>query len=602
MEGFHPGNKGIHSSGLRFVDEVLADDVSSSAGASNFPGDDASSLSSGTGAMDLPEVASDSDLPKPGIFSSDAVEAPQLEAPPQGGDDLIPDFSLAPGEESQGGGVLDVPDGGELGGNPLSSAAKEASDALKGAAEDVSSTLSSIQESGANFFGGIRDSITGSINKAENSIQDAYDSINGSILRVIKGAGEKVDDQPSSNPPGLSIDLTSPFRTGTPVNNALKEVVIFVKNGVGGVGHAVSDVYSLAKGSAPSEVQNALSSAEQNVFAPLSSVLHQAFDAAVSLEKAVGIDPENPIIPIFLVGGGSAYLGFLLWDSKYGGYAGDLSADTVFDMLKKEKVVLVDVRPQELKERDGVPDVRRGARFKLASITGLEVERPVRDLLRSADDVNSLLTATLICNLRNVTSTSKVVVMDADGTQSKKIAKALRKVGIRRSYRLEGGFAAWLKTGLGQKPGGQETPLRILKEETEAVVEELKPAGIAAIAVGSVASIYALSEWEKTLQLLGVIAIVQLIYQRLESYESADDFAADLRVLQAPLRVVLQWLGGQPRTSKLELATSPSTTAVQDRVVQAAAKHGSKPDESQAQEQEQDATFTQEGPSIAQDA
>ena len=49
------------------------------------------------------------------------------------------------------------------------------------------------------------------------------------------------------------------------------------------------------------------------------------------------------------------------------------------------------------------------------------------------------------------------------------------------------------------------------------------------------------------------------------------------RLLQKPFRSLgdaILWAVGQVRPGTLQLATSPSTSAVQDRVLQAAAKHG----------------------------
>lgn len=36
----------------------------------------------------------------------------------------------------------------------------------------------------------------------------------------------------------------------------------------------------------------------------------QAYDAFEKVERALGVDPENPIIPVFLVVGGTFYLGY----------------------------------------------------------------------------------------------------------------------------------------------------------------------------------------------------------------------------------------------------------------------------------------------------
>jgi hypothetical protein len=77
---------------------------------------------------------------------------------------------------------------------------------------------------------------------------------------------------------------------------------------------------------------------------------------------------------------------------------------------------------------------------------------------------------------------------------------------------VDGGFQAWSAAGLRTKVEGIDSPITILKEDTEELVDEVKPTpdGIFLACVGIVAGLYAAIEWEKTLQLLGVIGIGQV--------------------------------------------------------------------------------------------
>ncbi|KAF8402393.1 hypothetical protein HHK36_013348 [Tetracentron sinense] len=87
-------------------------------------------------------------------------------------------------------------------------------------------------------------------------------------------------------------------------------------------------------------------------------------------------------------------------------------------------------------------------------------------------------------------------------------------------------------------------------------------------------------KWEKTLQLLGIVGLGQTIYRRLASYEDTEDFKQDVRLLLAPVRFGAQafsWAAGKLEPNRIGLPTSPLSSAVQNRVLQAAAKHGSQP-------------------------
>jgi hypothetical protein len=98
-------------------------------------------------------------------------------------------------------------------------------------------------------------------------------------------------------------------------------------------------------------------------------VLQQVLVGITNLERAAGVNPENPIIPVLLVVGGTLYIGVSYWQARYGGYSGDLKPTSALDLLKKDgNVVLVDIRPQVEREDQGVPDLRRGARSRFAIV------------------------------------------------------------------------------------------------------------------------------------------------------------------------------------------------------------------------------------------
>ncbi|KAJ7526162.1 hypothetical protein O6H91_17G084900 [Diphasiastrum complanatum] len=438
----------------------------------------------------------------------------------------------------------------------------------------------------------VSDAIQMSVDTAVGAVKHAYADVNSSILKAINDAvytyeqtvaGVKSSITEGVSNLGGSIDLTSPFRDGSPINNALKVVVAPVKSTLGSalliVKDALSELYTTTKDALPPELNSRLHVAEEYVesfFTPLSMAIRQAYSFVIDFEKSLGVDPDNSAIPVVLVIGlGATYLQF-----RYGGYSGKVQPLAALDLLRKEQnVVLVDIRPQELIESQGVPDLRRGTRSKFVSVEFMKVGSSVRRQLKNAGEIDNILTAAIIRNLKRVDSSTKVIVLDSDGNQSKRIAKALRKAGVRKSFVVEGGFEAWKESGLRSKPTVPETPFVILKEETEAIIEDVRPTpgGIVLVVIGFVSGLNALIEWEKTLQLIGVIGVGHAIYQRFSSYESVDDLKTDIRILQRPFKLAAQgviWIAGQLEPNKLQLATSPSTSAVQDKVLQAAAKHG----------------------------
>ncbi|KAH7279124.1 hypothetical protein KP509_37G006300 [Ceratopteris richardii] len=496
--------------------------------------------------------------------------------------------------------------------------AKEAYEALVSGSgnetnQDTSLSLTSeslangISEAKAAIIDGltkVQESYQSSVDNAVNSLKSIYDNINGSLVGFFQNVKDsdgksvtlsvpKVEKVGDSGENYVDI-LLSPVQVGTPVNNALKQLVTTIEDissrVLVGTAELLGQGYFSVKNALPEDAQlyfNGIEKKLAEISGPLQNVLQQVYAILINAERAVGIDPENPVVAIAFVAGGGLSLGLIYWQSRYGGYSGDLAPASALEILKKEgNILLIDIRSEDLRESEGILDLRGQMRLKVASIAQIKVESALQKMLKSTVDAEAAITAAAIRNLKNVQPNTKVILLDSDGSQSKIIARALKRAGIKKPFRIDGGFRAWRATGLRVKQMGPETPLTFLREETEAILEEVKPTPIVigAAALGTLAGVYALIEWEKTLQFLGLVCIGQVLYTRINSYENADDAKNDLKVLLRPFTLVTQgiiWAAGMMEPSKLQLATTPSTSAVQDRVLQAAARHGQLPSESE---------------------
>ncbi|KAL1196575.1 Calcium sensing receptor [Cardamine amara subsp. amara] len=451
------------------------------------------------------------------------------------------------------------------------------------------------------FSSGVKESFSSSLNQGENAVKNTLDSLSSSVTSITKNASQVVDN--AFNNVFSTVDQTgdiagdklSSFSTGLKEasNRAafiaidlLRQSLSIAESSVTNGASLVVYSYGSAKELLPPDVKSALNSSEDvalKVLKPVGAVLQQVYAAIGGLERNFGLNPDDPIIHLFLFVGttGTFWVLYRVW--TYGGYAGDLSPTSTLELLtSREKSVLIDVRPEALREKDGIPDLRRAARFRYSSVTLPEVDGAVKRLLKGGSEFDDFLTAVIIKNLKAVQDRSKVIVMDADGTRSKGIARALRKVGIKNPYLVQGGFRSWVKEGLRVKELKPETTFSILNEEAEAILEELNPSPlqIVGVGVGFFAALYALSEWEATLQLIAVIGLGQTIYRRLSSYNDSEDFKQDASLLLAPVRLGAQafsWAAGKLETNGIGLPTSPSSSDVRSRVLQAAAKHESQP-------------------------
>ncbi|KAG0488222.1 hypothetical protein HPP92_006777 [Vanilla planifolia] len=501
--------------------------------------------------------------------------------------------------------VVDIPDSPDVGWSRLSTLiSSEALTTSNTTTPKVAlSYTPDLKENIQSFFSGMEDAFNNLLQGADNSVNstfstwkllvsdqvknitDIYDGVLSSIYSSIDNSKVQINNQLAD----FLVKFKENISSASSV--ALDTLRWMIRNMVDSLSNDtafVIDNYASSKTFLPPDIRNFLNMFESEAaryLRPVGSTLQQVYEAIEKLERNVGVDTNDPIVPFFLVLGSTATIAVLYWFLRYGGYAGDLSPEQTLDLIKNDKdALLVDVRPEDIRERDGIPDLRRRARFRYAIINLPEVDISIRKQVRAAKDLDNALTAALIRNLKIVRDGSKIVVMDADTGRSKAIAKFLKKLGVKEPYLVVGGFQAWRRKGLRVKESKPETALTLLNEEAEAILEDIKPSPLLIFGsgLGTLLVVYSLIEWEKTLQVIGVIGLGQTLYRRIASYNNFNDLKRDVRLLLAPVTFgakAITWVTGKFEPNRIRLPIAPSSTAVQDRVLQAAAKHESQPAE-----------------------
>ncbi|CAL4972673.1 unnamed protein product [Urochloa decumbens] len=437
------------------------------------------------------------------------------------------------------------------------------------------------------------DALTEAYDKLRLSAYDALGAWRKAVRDAVGGLRASVDAGKEQAAGGVT-DASGALQAkvagaGAVAADVLRKAVAAAEDSLGSAATFVVDSYGSAKESLPPNVRDLLSSSEEKaslVLRPIGNALQQVYVIVEGVEKNVGLDPSDPIVQLAVLLGGSVTIGTSYWLFIYGGYSGDLSPESAFELLKNDdKAVLIDVRPEDLREKDGVPDLRRGARSKYASVLSPEIKGPVKNMLKGGRDIDDALLAVVIRNLKLVKGDSKVIVMDANGARSKSVARLLKKLGVQRPYLVKGGFQAWSKN-LRVKELKPETALTAINEDVEEIIEQIKPTPTLVFGslLGLSALSYAILEWETTLQYIAVLSIGLTIYSRFSTYESSEDLEQDLKLLLSPVQVgadALSWAAKKIEPNKVGLPTSPSTTAVKDRVLQAAAKHEAQPSDAE---------------------
>ncbi|XP_020583468.1 LOW QUALITY PROTEIN: uncharacterized protein LOC110026729 [Phalaenopsis equestris] len=458
-----------------------------------------------------------------------------------------------------------------------------------------------LKEDVGSFFYGIEESMDKLLNQAQDSVATTFNVWKLSLSDTVKGVTEAYDSAVSSliysidNFKGETGNQLAGFtikfeenisKAGAAVIDILRWMIVGVEVGISkGVAFVVYN-YASAKTVFPTDIRNALNLIEDDVtrsLSPIGGTLQKVFEAIKEIERNLGLDPNDPLVPFLLLIGTTTTIGISYWLFTYDGYS--LSPERTSELLKNDKnVLLVDVRPEAIRERDGIPipDLRREARSKYATINHIEIDNSIRKLLKGGKEIDNALTAVVIRNLKNSKKGTKFVIMDSDTRRSKAIARSLKKLGVKESYLVEGGFQAWTRNGLCIKEPRVETALTLLNEEVEAILEEIRPSPVQFVGygLGALVAIYALLEWEKTLQIIGIVGLGQTLSRRVASYKDSEDLKRDVSLLLAPVTLgatTISWVTRKLEPKMIGLPTSPSSTAVQDRVLQAAARHESQP-------------------------
>ncbi|KAK2443182.1 calcium sensing receptor, chloroplastic [Trifolium repens] len=505
---------------------------------------------------------------------------------------------------------------------------------IQGGNESLDATKASVGD----LVSGVNESFNAAVNKGEDVLRSSLDTATSFVDSIVKNATTSADNAFSKvfSSVDQTGDLASKKITSVSsgingvtskapalVIDVLRRTVVVVESSLSKGASYVVYLYGSAKEVLPAEIRDSVNVYEgkaTQILRPVGSATQQIYMAFYSLEKSLGLDPNDPIIPFVVFVGSSATLWAIYWLWKYGGYSGDLSPKSAFELLTGDSnAVLIDVRSEDLREKDGIPDIRRAARFRYASVSPIEVDGSIRKLLKGGRDLDDFLVAVVIHNLKIVKDSSKVIVLDADGTRSKGIARSLKKIGIKASlsitveifsanlycdrdiqlkatavthhvnynpYLVQGGFQSWTKQSLRIKELKPETAFTILNEEAEAILEDIRPSPWQLLGYGTalLAGSYGLVEWEKTLQFIGVFGLGLTLYLRVSSYERSEDLTQDARLLLAPVKLggqAFSWAAGKLESNGIGLPTSPSSLDVQNRVLQAAAKHESQPSDSE---------------------
>lgn len=243
---------------------------------------------------------------------------------------------------------------GTLPGNPL---------VIPGALEVVSKESSDLKENIVNFFSGIEESVAKLLDRADDyvatlfnawklSLSDGNSAVTKIYDNAVSSLFSSIDNskgETSSQLTGFSFNLDKNIsEAGALVIDILRWIIIGVENAISKSLIFVVYNYASAKTFLPPDIRNILNMLEDEVTQSLSPVevaLQQVYKAIEEIERNLGLDPNDPLVPFLLLFGTTTTIGISYWFFRYDGYS--LSPEKTLELLKNDKkVVLVDVRPE----------------------------------------------------------------------------------------------------------------------------------------------------------------------------------------------------------------------------------------------------------------
>ncbi|KAK9835242.1 hypothetical protein WJX81_008278 [Elliptochloris bilobata] len=387
-------------------------------------------------------------------------------------------------------------------------AARAAGDAAVGVTDSTSAGVSGALEGLAGAAGGVTEAGAGLVQR----FNEASGSVVGGASDAASGVADSVGGVVAEGQAAAAAAADAAAA-------ALSQTAAAVQGGIDAGVQTAADAAGAAAAALPEPVRDALAAAA----AP-------AAKAASQVAAAVAADPRLGAAAAAAAVGVPAVA---VWRARYGGFAGVLAPQAAFEALQEEDAVLVDMRPDAARARDGVPELRFGARGKGAAV---QVERLPPGLAGRVRDTKRLeydIAAAVVAGLVKVGARTRVVVMDGGDGRAVRLARALRSVGRPRSYVLQGGFRAWQGAGLPVRAGDSyaASALDALADEaamlqagTSAALSGLgTPLGLAAGAGAAALAGAFVVDWHRGLQFIGALGPLATAAGRALQYDSPQD-------------------------------------------------------------------------------
>ena len=351
----------------------------------------------------------------------------------------------------------------------------------------------------------------------------AAESIQGAASDTVEAARAGYDSLTSSAQ-GTAEDALNAAQDSLDAASAAKDQLL--NSAQGGVD---------AAGAALDSVQDSIGSSLESVTA--------AYEAAVDaippevgefFEFVAGKAVDNPQAAAGVGAVGAAYVATpalvqLLRKVSPGAMLEGLAGD--------EPAVLVDLRSLEVREEQGVPQLKLKQRGRAVVVEPVALDRDTRRSLKNPKAVEEQIRAEYVAGLREVQKARSVYVIDEDGRSALPLVNRLHGLGVGQSRAVEGGVANLIREGYALEGDAAYTSgtLKVFADRVEGLKDQATSGDVTGtltkVGGGVVVAAAAASQWQTVLEYIGILGTLFLTW-RYFAFGTSTEMKKDFEKVQ----------------------------------------------------------------------
>lgn len=337
--------------------------------------------------------------------------------------------------------------------------------------------------------------------------KEMSDSATKLVSDILKSATDKSSYLQSE---GASIGQSAFAEILNIVKSAEREVSLAIENGTVYVGKQTMSV------------TNALHQIEGSLYSMLPLEVKEVGERSISLVKSsIDLYHQNPEGYAIVVCVGLGVPLLVGYNTIYGGFNGSMKPSKVIEKLQNSDTILVDIRSQEDRIKNGVPLLKLGARGKGVAIPFPSLPPYLSAKVSNKRNLCIEMIGAQIKSIGKINKQTNIVVMDSRGENAKDVARACRRAGLPRVFMMDGGFNRYKNQELlvDTRDFYEEGPLAIVADTAENLTNETKVVfakseNVAiALAIATLSGL-CITNFHEVLKFIGVLGIEATVLLR----------------------------------------------------------------------------------------